>query len=597
MIQFNSTGLPEPAAPVLSQDAFMRSAMEQPLSPMATFFEGVQGGALESYGLGTVIREFGNAPLADVPENQPASLLGQAADMAVNAFPPVMAYKAYKKGFQSLAGLDQETPVLDKAAYERSPYSRPNIPWEPGMTEARAASLATWNDAKQVRDFYREKRPIASFLGAFGGQALDPINYIPVGGEFLAARTGLGVIGKAALGSSVEAAVNTAVAGVATSGTRASFGDDTSWQAMVSDIAVAGLIGAGFGTIGGAFARRGGARAEAEAAARLGTLKRTQEARVALNEAIDGLINDGEVHLSPNGLAAVDNAAAEMRRLSDAYDQTLTDIRSGTPGSRFDPIVQITPADIEGAFVSRGGFRGAGDVEVKGAGFGLVKFIVRHGEMSTKDVADQIAREDILAFPNVIREFAPEIDANGRRTWITEAPDGRHIAYGESEVTGRPGQKALVTVHVENRGRPLSRRLEGRSPSETFAGPAGDTAPTAWLRPSESGLDALMRQPATLNIAPEPRAANGTPRAEPAPDGLAAASGRVAKSEDVRALAEQHGVDPKTGDFAEQADLEQVEMEGRLTDADRATLDDAAKTFEDGDAFAKALGAAVSCII
>ena len=595
MIPFTSTGLPEPAAPVLSQDEFMRSAMDQPLSPMSTFFESVKGGALESYGLGTAIRDFGNAPLADVPENQPTSTLGQALDMTVNAFPPVAAYKAYRSGFQNLAGLDKPSPVLDKDAYERSPYKRTSIPWEPGMTEARAASLATWDDAKQVRDFYREKRPIASFLGGLGGQALDPINYIPVGGEFLAARAGLGIMGRAIAGSAIDAAGNTAAAGLGTATARVAFGDDTSWQSMVSDIAMAGLIGAGFGTIGGALGRRSAARAEAEMTARLGTLKRTQESRVALNEAIDGLINNDEVRLSPNGLAAVDNAAAEVRRLSEAWDQ----VYDMPTGPVRDPLVAITPADIEGSIVARGAFKDVNEVEFSDRGYGLVKLIWGHGPESKEAPEFQITKDDLLAFPDIVRTLEPKTNAVGaRREWRAEI-NGRTVVFAD-KAFGDDGRN-LVTAYVQRpdgkgAGEPLSPKRNAGAPqpvSPRVSTTAGDTA---------GGLSADLpgvagRLPATSNITPETRAANGTPRAEPTPDGLAAASGRVAKTEDVRALAEQHGVDPATGDFVEQADLDQVEAEGRLTEADRATLDEAAKTFEDGDAFAKALSAAVSCII
>lgn len=65
----------------------------------------------------------------------------------------------------------------------------------------------------------------------------------------------------------------------------------------------------------------------------------------------------------------------------------------------------------------------------------------------------------------------------------------------------------------------------------------------------------------------------------------------------MESLAQQHGVDPVTGDFAEAADLAQVEAEGRLTDADRQELADADKTFENCTAYDDALQAAVRCFL
>lgn len=678
MIPFTSTGLPEPAAPVLSQDEFMRSAMDQPLSPMSTFFESVKGGALESYGLGTAIRDFGNAPLADVPENQPASTLGQALDMTINAFPPVAAYKAYRSGLQNVTGLDQPSPVLDKDAYERSPYKRTNIPWEPGMTEARAASLATWDDAKQVRDFYREKRPIASFLGGFTGQALDPINYIPVGGEFLAARAGLGIMGRAIVGSAIDAAGNTAGAGLGTASTRAGFGDDTSWQSMVSDIAMAGLIGAGFGTIGGAVGRRSAARAEAEMTARLGTLKRTQESRVALNEAIDGLINNDEVRLSLNGLAAVDNAADALKRI-DSPAPTLDQLKAGQPFDSFDELYAKAPghqaelgkigksiaADTGADFLDPGlKNRATAEAKVNRKGYDSPRemtdvirggFVVRSAEQAshvlqrlseTYRIFDEGWAETLVGYrdrkvllqasdgtiaeiqmhePNMLaakkagghklyqeaRALKPgdprlaELAKLQRELYsAASAKAGDFWKASEGSAGSEPNldlKSALASTDAvlatskasTDRQAPLSTAQASSPEAETIAG-----RPSQEVSTSRSEVDAfVMGDVSKDNIRIGGVAVNGTPRAEPAPEGLAAASGRVAKIENARALAEQHGVDPATGDFAEQADLDQVEAEGRLTEADRATLDEAAKTFEDGDAFAKALSAAVSCII
>jgi hypothetical protein len=95
--------------------------------------------------------------------------------------------------------------------------------------------------------------------------------------------------------------------------------------------------------------------------------------------------------------------------------------------------------------------------------------------------------------------------------------------------------------------------------------------------------------------AAEPRSAEAVDRPPEATP--ASVAGSVGKTDTLQAIAAQYGVDPRTGDFAELADLAQVEAEGRLTDADRQVLADADKTFEDGIAYDDALQAAVRCFL
>ena len=74
-------------------------------------------------------------------------------------------------------------------------------------------------------------------------------------------------------------------------------------------------------------------------------------------------------------------------------------------------MVAIRPEDMEAVAMSRGGWKGLGDMEVKGSGFGLVKFIWRHGEESKKAPELQVTREDLMSFPEVIRSHEPSRQA------------------------------------------------------------------------------------------------------------------------------------------------------------------------------------------
>jgi hypothetical protein len=208
----------------------------------------------------------------------------------------------------------QDAGALTEDQYKASPSFRKDIPYDPGMTETRAAALAAMDDAKKVREFYAQKRPVAAFFGSMAGQALDPINYVPVGGPLVkAAAIGrFGRIGGEALAASLDAAANTALFGIGTADARAQLGDDVSWQALISQIATAGLIGSAFGTIHGAIGARIDARRMAEAEQRLSTLRTTQEARIALNEGIDAIVRGEDVNLSPNATEPLARVADEI---------------------------------------------------------------------------------------------------------------------------------------------------------------------------------------------------------------------------------------------------------------------------------------------
>lgn len=277
--------------PSTAQDMWAQ-AMEQPMSASSTFWDQAKGGVLESFGLGTAIRTLSLPPAVSTPRR------GRETD------------QEYQARQDRVKGISEDD-------YKSSPYFREGVPWDAGMTEDRAAALATMYDTKKVRDYFAEKRPITSFFGGLAGQAIDPINYIPVAGPTVkaAAMARMGLVKGIAATAALDAAANTAIAGIATRETRRGFGDDVSWQMMVSEIATAALLGTAFGTVGGVLERMAGLRADAmrsQAEVKVQTLKATQEARIALNEAIGGLANDGEVRLSPNAVAPVERIRSEV---------------------------------------------------------------------------------------------------------------------------------------------------------------------------------------------------------------------------------------------------------------------------------------------
>ncbi|WP_132959012.1 hypothetical protein [Rhizobium sp. BK251] len=597
------------------------SALDQPMSLGSTFWDQAKGGVVESFGLGTGIRNFSTPEAAPPEADGWLSETLQSINRAID--PSVLLRRALGTSYDGSATITEDQ-------YKRSPSYRADVPWSEGMTDERAASLAEQDDIRKVRDFYAQKRPITAFFGNLGGQAIDPINYIPIFGEVVQAANvaRFGRIAGRAVTAAGDAAANTALAGLTTAPVREQLGDDVSWQSTVSQIAMAALIGGAFGAVHGRFGRASPAELRADAEAKLATLDNVQSSRVALNDALDGMIREGEVNLSRASSGYADNLSREVGRLSEAYDS----VRTNPTGPTRDPLVSITPDDIDGMIVSRGAFRDVNEVEFSKRGWGLVKVIWGHGDKSKEPPEFQVSKEDIVDLPNVVRDYEPSsVSEDGlRREWRIER-NGRTVVYADT-MMGDNGRH-LVTTYIDKpkagkEARALSERRPPVSPgSRPQAGDlVGDTAGDRSIGTPEAGRDV----PAEGNIAPsavldnnvdKPVAANGMPAAvtepvqqigatqrpaapidtrvpqTPVDPAVNDAAKRVGKPEGSKALAEQYRVNPETGEFPEMADIDQLRAEGRLTEEDIAALDEADETIKTANAYGEALKSFASCVI
>jgi hypothetical protein len=259
----------------------------------------VKQGLLDSFGLGTAVKELTTPPLeiADRP------FRGETADNFVTR----------QKRAEELS--------LTKEAYESSPYFRTSIPWERGMTEDRAAALAGAWDQKMVRMHFAEKQPVAAFMGQLFGQAFDPINYVPVFGPGIraaaVAKAG-SIAGRMGIAAS-EAAINTAAFSVLTSGIRSRFGDDVSFSSIMLEIATSALIGGAFGAGAGVLMRGQDARirnAVREATRSLDVIQNKQAAVAILNDGIHGMATKGEVDISGTAASLIQRTAEDLERRS-----------------------------------------------------------------------------------------------------------------------------------------------------------------------------------------------------------------------------------------------------------------------------------------
>ena len=519
-----------------TRDEMWAQALEQPMSQAATFWDQAKGGILDTLP-GTAIRTLSLPPAA-----QKNRARGESIE----------AYQARQ----------ERVKAITEDEYKASPYYREGVPWDSAMTEDRAAALATMYDAKQVRQHFAQKRPITAFIGNLAGQATDPINYIPIAGPAVkaaaVARMGrvLGVTATAAL----DAAANTALAGLATREMRRGLGDDVSWQAMVSDVAMAALIGTAFGTVGGVLERRAGLRADAlrvEAQRKLDTLANTQQARIALNEAIGGLANDGEVRLSPNGVAPIERVARQVAEVSATYADLADTAEAPLPdvGANFSPTSQISGGDVAGAPRSRELLPPA-------------KFNPIQPDSLESAVARRAAALDRLG--TLTREIDEGQKLHNRLVrWAdvwnssTAARDRFHYALLPDRVKAVESELvAAETIIREN--------LTGvREPSGRL------------VRSADSTL--------VVNASPA--------RPEAPPQGRTEAEASLSKAENYKALADQYRVDPETGTFPEEAELRQLAQAGRLSEEDMAVLNDADAAWQDSVAFGEALKATVACLL
>lgn len=396
---------------------------------------------------------------------------------------------------------------------------------------------------------------LGKFLGEAGGAMSDPINIMsmlltggwgataPVGagGRALAVHFGKSAAINAGIGAATEAAIQPSVLRY-----NRDLGIDYTLREAVESVAGAAVGGAVLGTGIEAVLRGGGSLWRRWDKARAsGRIPDTPEAM-----ALDARLGDSAMvdDANPFGMAGMAGDVAH----ADATAKATADMMAGRPvdvdaitaearalerawhevdfapvGLADDPVVAIRPADIEAALdevlVERGpvfervGADGDPDipgqivVQAKGMrGWGIVKFIFRHGPKSGEPPALQVGKEHLMMFPRIIRELEPEPfpkDNPNRWEWrLTEDhPEfgPRQIVWAVSRHTETDDKTRLVTMYVQQPGKAGAGKLDSvrragapGSPSEVVS-PIRDTAADFSLSIGRS-----QDAPASSSIAP-----------------------------------------------------------------------------------------------
>jgi hypothetical protein len=183
--------------------------------------------------------------------------------------------------------------------------------------------------------------------------------------------------------------------------------------------------------------------------------------------------------LRESGLSDEEFRRAEREQLARAYDE----VRTQPHGPINDPLVRIRPEGLDEILVERGPvFERDGSIIVRGErlrklfdtkeGYGFVKIIWRHGEASGKAESVQVRRDDVIALPDVVRDFEPSrVEGSPKSDRFTREyrieRDGRTVVYVITRFTGTDGRDHVVSIHVQEPGRPgsevaLSRKRRGK---------------------------------------------------------------------------------------------------------------------------------------
>ena len=196
--------------------------------------------------------------------------------------------------------------------------------------------------------------------------------------------------------------------------------------------------------------------------------------------------------------------AAEIDALAAGYERVLN---NPLEGEADEVLASIGREDIEEAFDVLHGpaIEEGGEIIVQGKklkaktgskGYGLVKIVFRHGEKGNK-TPDMpiITKEDVLRLPELVREYAPAVNAETTTTWRIPRSDDLVLVIGTSR---EKDASRLVTMYVDKAGNlPLS---EKRKPAAGSSGSkvdnTGDTAhgPTIPHESQEAGLEGSIKQ-------------------------------------------------------------------------------------------------------
>lgn len=600
---------------------------------------------ITSPGLGTAIREAGTpdrVPSRDVvtpPEldlQDPLVVPRPGVEQPFRIQPPPGTWLETEDEYQIRR---KRAGALSKTEYEASPNFRTGIPYDAGMTQDRAAALASWYDASKARQDTIARGP-GGFLGTslwLGGMvigsAADPVNYIPVfGPEVRAAQIAkFGRFGGSMLTSAADAALNTAVTFGITAGARSSFGDDVTWQGFLTDVAIGAVIGGAFGA---AAAKWEGWQASRTA----NDLERVVEARRALNDALHDVLQDRPVEITPAVQEAVEKAYQQLEPArvqmvrENPADVISERVRRANPElmardenlARQERVNRETITELVseiGDDETFGPLRRA-MIEVEQASeartarlnkleAALEKTDSKKQRAKLQEQIDAIRSEPLPELPPDINpelidrlsfleeslalrqkaldsvvaqraEIAPAVNELRTRTTADYWAEGSRVSQAEQDIGDFKGSVGPV---------PVTERMDVAAPRVETPDPAITQATSRVGKPAKDASEEFGIDLKPVKPAPEPtkKSVKAVRNEEGRISGLEIEGGAT------NDLAKQFGINAKTGDFPEMAEFDQLVALGRVTPEELAAVQKAADIEMQSNAYANALEAAAIC--
>lgn len=370
-------------------------------------------------------------------------------------------FQSYKKKWNSKENKEKRERERVETFYKKANKLKEKFP------ELQFRDENTIHDdiKKQAMEYYkavtdgRDANTAGDFLGSAAGAIIDPINAtlsLVTGGSSGAAKT---TVGKAlAKTAAYEFAANAGIEALIQPSVyeyKKELDLPYSKTEALMNVAAAGAGGAILGTaMKGAHltgkqmlakfrkAEKAGIKFDADTKAAADLLEKKVE------------FDDWSKETNPLGdnldAKAIheENIINEMQRLKteiNDMDIGYNKILENPKGEASEVLAHITPEDMEDVWVNRGGFSRINDVE--GSGYGMVKFIFKHGEGAEKAGKYAITKEDVINFPNIIRKYKPlaETEYTGNRIWSVKNNAGKQIIYADRAFI-EDGERHLVTI-------------------------------------------------------------------------------------------------------------------------------------------------------
>jgi hypothetical protein len=509
---------------------------------------------------------------------------------------------------------------LSKEEWKESPHWRKGIEWFEGMTDVRARIYAENYDNRRYRDSLIERSPtgfrsVLGFGASLAGQALDPVNYIPVlgpagkAGGFLA--KGVGAIRAKAGASALEAMIGTAATEPLVMQALKAQGEDVKWTAAAIDILfsapIGGLFGAGSGLV---------RKMQVDSARR--RLSRID--RMLLGDTMEKALADVEAGnpvnvkdaLSRISTERLENAASEHgfeitfdRKLSPEEKasalkdrQSIREYLDGLEPQQVKALKLDSPEEYRAVLV--------GMVEKLFPEGADIRFRTEAGVFDYDHLlTDAVRRNYLHTLPETLKRAHVKVEISGdgvRNAYLIKKYFDDDIQKDIWDILvlknnelrskiareGRKGGGYVERLILKGAGSEASRSATPAGPLEIASSQARSMLESiipdgGKVKPDLSVTEREVLDPAldaTLKKAEQ-----------------SINEGSKSVQEELSSAVEALGFDPKTGSFPERAEIDILRKEGRLLPAEEAMLAMADEVLEKALRYERALKVAANCLV